>query len=206
MQEFDLKDLWGRADGRADAWYEKLRPELAAIARKKNKHVLQRIRRRVQAEIIFNLFIYISLLWLLRDIHFVIFMLLAFLFLFISGNAYRYYRQFSKNIAKVPTMNIVASTESYLKIIHDYKNRLLRFSMFLIPFSLSVGFVAGFGTGTDNNYAALSEPQFWFISVLIVAITAIPTYYYTKWYHRVFLLSKEKELQAVLNGLREEEE
>ena len=62
MQEFDLQELWGQADDRAEAWYDRLRPDLVAIARQKNDSIVQRIRRLVQWELLFSAVAFIGLL------------------------------------------------------------------------------------------------------------------------------------------------
>ena len=66
MQEFDLQELWGQADDRAEAWYDRLRPDLVATARKKNDSVLQRIRRLVQGELLFSTMAFVWLAFLLE--------------------------------------------------------------------------------------------------------------------------------------------
>lgn len=205
MQEFDLKELWGQANDRADAWYESLRPDLVATARKKNDSVLQRIRRLVQGEMIFSVVALVAVLCYWQAFHPVFLVLLEVTILLVMLVSYRYYQHFSEEIAAVPSMNIVASTEAYLNILSDYKKRLIRLSMILMPISLVIGFMAGFGLGTENDYTALLTPKFWYFTIPSLLLVAIPTYFFTRWYYHFFIGSKEKELSAVLERLREEE-
>ena len=206
MQEFDLKDIWEGAGAGAEAWYKELRPELVAMARKKNDSVLQRIRRLVLQEVIFSLVVFAFAVYYLRDIPLALYLLMIVFFLGVMAISYRYYMQFSREIAQVPTMNIVESTSSYLRILSNYKNRLIRLSIALMPVGLIVGFLAGFGAGSENDFSALQKPLFWVISIVALGIIAGPTYLFTRWYYRFFLGSKEKELEQVLERLRQEEE
>lgn len=205
MKEFDLQELWGQADDRAEAWYERLRPDLVATARKKNDSVLQRIRRLVQGEMIFSIMAFVVVLYFWQDFHPLFFGLIELTILGVMYVSYRYYQRFSVEIAAVPGMNIVASTEAYLNILKVYRKRLLRLSITLMPIGLLVGFMAGFGLGTENDFTALLTPKFWYFTIPALLLVAVPTYYFTRWYYHFFIGSKEKELSAVLERLREEE-
>ena len=119
--------------------------------------------------------------------------------------SYRYYQRFTSDIEAVPAMNIVASTEAYLNILNNYKTRLVRLSVLLMPVGLLVGFMAGFGLGNKNDFSALTSSKFWLATIPALIAIAIPTYYFTLWYYRFFIGSKEKELTAVLERLRQEE-
>jgi hypothetical protein len=203
MQEFDLQELWGQGDDRAEAWYDRLRPDLVAIARQKNDSILQRIRRLVQGELLFSALAFVGLLFYWQDFHLFFFLLMECTILLVMVIAYRYYQRFSREIEAVPAMNIVASTESYLNILRGYKKRLIRLSILLMPVGLVVGFMAGFGLGSENDYSALMSLKFWLITIPALAAIAVPTYYFTLWYYRFFIGSKEKELAEVLERLRE---
>lgn len=205
MNEFDLKELWSQADEGAEAWYEGQRPELVATARQKNDSVLQRIRRLVQSELIFGALVFLGMLWWWQEMHPLIFGLMEVSILGLMYMSYRYYRRFREEIAAVPTLNIVASTKGYLNILSAYKKRLLRLSLLLMPFALVIGFMAGFGLGTENDFSGLATFRFWLVTVLSLLLVAIPTYFFTVWYYRFFIGSKEKELATVLERLREEE-
>jgi hypothetical protein len=203
MQEFDLQELWGQADDRAEAWYDRLRPDLVAIARQKNDSILQRIRRLVQGELLFSAVAFVGLLFYWQDFHLLLFLLLELTILLVMVISYRHYLQFSKEIEAVPAMNIVASTEAYLNILRGYKKRLVRLSILLMPVGLIVGFMAGFGLGSENDYSAFLSLKFWLITIPALAAIAVPTYYFTLWYYRFFIGSKEKELAEVLERLQE---
>lgn len=203
MQEFDLQELWGQADDRAEAWYDRLRPDLVAIARQKNDSILQRIRRLVQWELLFSAVAFIGLLFYWQDFQLLFFLLMEFTILLVMVISYRHYLRFSREIEAVPAMNIVASTEAYLNILRGYKKRLVRLSILLMPFGLIVGFMAGFGLGSENDYSSFLNPKFWLITIPALAAVAVPTYYFTLWYYRFFIGSKEKELAKVLERLRE---
>ncbi|WP_367391726.1 hypothetical protein [Lewinella sp. LCG006] len=203
MQEFDLQELWGQADDRAEAWYDRLRPDLVAIARQKNDSILQRIRRLVQGELLFSAMAFIGLLFYWQNFHLFFFLLLEFTILLVMVISYRHYLRFSREIEAVPAMNIVASTEAYLNILRGYKKRLVRLSILLMPLGLVVGFMAGFGLGSENDYSALLHLKFWLITIPSLIAVAVPTYYITLWYYRFFIGSKEKELAEVLERLRE---
>jgi hypothetical protein len=205
MKEFDLKELWSQADEGAEVWYEGQRPELAATARRKNDSVLQRIRRLVQSELLFGGLVFLGVLWWWQEMHPFFFGLMEVSILGLMYMSYRYYCRFREEIAAVPTLNIVASTEGYLNILSAYKKRLLRLSVLLMPFALVIGFMAGFGLGTENDFTALATLKFWLITIPSLLLVAIPTYFFTVWYYRFFIGSKEKELAAVLERLREEE-
>lgn len=206
MQEFNLKDIWENADARAETWYRKLRPELEAMARRKNDSVLQRIRRLVLGEVVFSVVVLALAAYYLRDLPTPLFVLTILFFIGVMAISYRYYMQFSQEIGRVPTLNIVESTSEYLRILSNYKNRLLRLSITLMPIGLVVGFFAGFGAGANNDFSALQDLKFWIISIVALTIVAWPSYLLTKWYYRFFLGSKEKELEQVLARLNEEEE
>ncbi|MEL7427209.1 MAG: hypothetical protein AAFN81_29725 [Bacteroidota bacterium] len=206
MQEFDLKDIWEGAGDGAAAWYKELRPELVAMARKKNDGVLQRIRRLVFREVLFSLMILGLAIYYLRELEVLLYVLIIVFFLGVIAISYRYYLQFSRQISQVPSLNIVESTEAYLELVGNYKNRMIRLSVALMPVGLIVGFFTGFGVGAENDFSAFQKPMFWVISIAALLIIAGPTYYFTKWYYRFFLGSKEKELEQVLARLREEEE
>lgn len=203
MQEFDLQELWGQADDRAEAWYDRLRPDLVAIARQKNDSILQRIRRLVQGELLFSAMAFLGLLFYWQNFHLFFFLLLEFTILLVMVISYRHYLRFSREIEAVPAMNIVASTEAYLNILQGYKKRLVRLSILLMPLGLVVGFMAGFGLGSENDYSALLHLKFWLITIPSLIAVAVPTYYITLWYYRFFIGSKEKELTEVLERLRE---
>jgi hypothetical protein len=203
MQEFDLQEIWGQASDRAEAWYDRLRPDLVAIARQKNDSILQRIRRLVQGELLFSTLAFIGLLFYWQDFHLLFFLLMELTILLVMFISYRYYLRFSREIEAVPAMNIVASTEAYLNILRGYKKRLIRLSVLLMPIGLIVGFMAGFGLGSEKDYSALMSLKFWLITLPSLAAVAVPTYYLTLWYYRFFIGSKEKELAEVLERLRE---
>jgi hypothetical protein len=203
MQEFDLQELWGQSDDRAEAWYDRLRPDLVAIARQKNDNILQRIRRLVQGELLFSTLAFAGLLFYWQNFHLASFLLMELTILLVMVISYRHYLRFSREIEAVPAMNIVASTEAYLNILRGYKKRLVRLSILLMPVALLVGFMAGFGLGSENDYSALKKPKFWLITIPALAAVAVPTYYLTLWYYRFFIGSKEKELAEVLERLRE---
>ncbi|WP_020537390.1 hypothetical protein [Lewinella cohaerens] len=205
MQEFDLQELWGQANDRAEAWYDRLRPDLVATARQKNDSVLQRIRRLVQGELLFSTAAFVGLLFYWQDFHPLFLILMESTILLVMIIAYRYYRRFTSDIEAVPAMNIVASTEAYLNILNTYKTRLVRLSIFLMPVGLIIGFMAGFGLGNKNDFSAFSSSKFWLTTIPALIAIAIPTYYFTLWYYRFFIGSKEKELAAVLERLRQEE-
>ncbi len=203
MQEFDLQELWGQADDRAEAWYDRLRPDLVAIARQKNDSILQRIRRLVQWELLFSALAFLGLLFYWQDFHLLFFLLTEFTILSVMVISYRHYQRFTREIEAVPAMNIVASTEAYLNILRGYKKRLVRLSILLMPVALLVGFMAGFGLGSEKDYSALMSFKFWLVTIPALAAVAVPTYYLTLWYYRFFIGSKEKELAEVLERLRE---
>ena len=165
MQEFDLQDIWEGADVDAAQWYERLRPELVAMARQKNDSVLQRIRRMVLWEIVFALLTLAVSMYYLRDLPVFLFVGLIAFFMVVITISYRYYLQFSREIGQVPSLNIVESTSAYLRILSNYKNRLVRLSIILMPLGLIVGFFAGFGVGAENDFSALREAKFWLITI-----------------------------------------
>ncbi len=206
MQEFDLKNIWEEADAGAERWYQELRPELVAMARRKNDSVLQRIRRLVLWEILFAVASLALAVYYLQGLSTPLYVLMIVFFIVVIAISYRYYLQFSQEISEVPSLNIVESTSAYLRILSNYKNRLIRLSIALMPVGLVVGFFAGFGMGADNDFSALQDPVFWVISIVALAIVAVPSYLLTKWYYRFFLGSKEKELEQVLIRLQQEEE
>ncbi len=206
MQEFDLKNIWEGAGAGAEAWYQELRPELEAMARKKNDSVLQRIRRLVFWEVLFSFVVLGLAVYYLRTLPVLLYVLMLSLLLVVIAISYRYYLQFSNETNQVPTLSVVESTAAYLRILNNYKNRLLRLSIIFIPIGLIVGFFTGFSMGAKNDFSAFQKPLFWLINAGILAVMAGPTYFLTKWYYRFFLGSKEKELEQVLARLREEEE
>lgn len=205
MQEFDLKELWNQADERAEAWYAGQRPELVAMAQQKNDSVLHHIRRLLQSELVFGAVVFVGILWSWQDLHPLFFVLIEVTIAVVMYLSYRYYRRFSEEIAAVPTLHIVAATESYLNILKAYKKRLLRLSVLLMPFALVIGFMAGFGLGTENDFTALATFKFWLFTIPALLLVAAATYFFTVWYYRFFIGSKESELAAVLERLREEE-
>lgn len=206
MQEFDLKNIWDDVDAGAAEWYRELRPELVAMARQKNDSVLQRIKRLVLAEIVFAIFVLAAAVYYMRSLPLLLYASIIVFFVVVITISYRYYLQFSREIARVPALNIVESTSEYLRILGDYKNRLIRMSIALMPIGLIAGFFAGFGVGAENDFSALLTPKLWLISVVTLALVAVPSYLLTKWYYHFFLGSKEKELEQVLDRLRQEEE
>ena len=206
MQEFDLKNIWDSTDAGAARWYRELPPELVAIAQKKNDSVMARIRRLVLAEIVFAVVVLGAAVYFMRSLPTLFYASIIVFFVLVIILSYRYYRQFSQEIEQVPALNIVKSTAAYLRILGDYKNRLIRMSIALMPVGLIAGFFAGFGVGAENDFSALQEPKLWLISAVALILVAIPSYLLTKWYYRFFLGSKEKELEQVLARLREEQE
>ena len=204
MREFDLKELWEEANEPAAAWYDRQRSELAATARRKNAGVLQRIRRLVQGELIFSAAVFAGAFWWWSELHPLPFVLLELSILLVMILGYRYYRHFSAAVAAVPTLDVVASTETYLRLLGNYKRRLIRLSLLLTPFALIVGFLAGFGLGTENDFSGLATAKFWLYAVPGLLVGAAAAYFFTVWYYRFFIGSKEKELEALLDRLRDD--
>ncbi|PTM14669.1 MAG: hypothetical protein DA408_02450 [Bacteroidetes bacterium] len=205
MQEFDLESLWNQTDKSAEDWYQRLRPELVALAQRKNDSVLQRIQRMVAAEMVVGVLILVGLLYYVRDFHPLLIAAIIGFFGAILYITYAYYRNFQEKILAVPTLNIIAATCAYLQHVGDYRRRLLQLSIVLLPFSLLIGFFTGFGIGADQDFSSLLTVKFWAVVLPLLAVLGVLFYFFVKWYYRLLLGNKEKELQLVLNRLLEEE-
>ena len=205
MKEFDLQSIWEEADLEATEWYKNLRPDLIAKARKQSSGVLYKLKQFALIELVFGLVFTIFALIYMRNLPFWI---LGTTVLLLSGLIYVSYRQywvFKKQIELVPTLNIIASTTNYLRLIADYRKRSTRFAILIAPILVAAGLILGFFMTGQDKMNRILEPQILLVLCLTLIFLSVLTIWSTKWYYRFFIGSKEKELQSVLDSLVEEE-
>jgi len=203
MKEFDLKSIWGDADQDAKEWYEDLRPELIDMAKKQNDSVLHRLRRLAIIELTSGIFAITALLYYIRSLEIWLLVAATLFMLALVFVSFYQYRVFKQKADQVPTLNIVDSTKSYLTLIHNYKKRLNRVAVVLIPLSILVGVFLGFNQ-YDDDYSTFFKWETWSTLLPVLIALSLLSMLGTRWYYNYFIGSKENELQAVLNGLMEE--
>ncbi len=204
MKEFDLKSIWDGADQQAEQWYQHLRPELIAKAKKQNDSVLHKIQRLTMMEIITGGISLLVLLYFIRAMSVWIIGGTGIVFLCLIYISFHQYRLFKQKADQVPTLNILASTEAYLKLINDYRKRLNRIAVLLMPFSILLGLFLGFHLNDVNDYSSFFKLKTWVILLPILLVLSVVSIYLTKWYYSYFIGSREKELQTVVDSLKDE--
>lgn len=205
MKEFDLQSIWNDADHQATEWYEHLRPELITKARKQNNGVLHKLKHFAMVELIFGIVFTIVITIYTYQYSF---WLMSGAFLSLSALTYISYRQywlFKKQVALVPTQDIITSTTNYLNLITDYRNRMTRLAILIAPFAVALGMYLGYILNGKNNFYTLFETNILVILIPALIVLSVLTTFTSKWYYNFFIGSKEKELQSVLDSLTVEE-
>lgn len=205
MKEFDLKSIWEEAGHEATAWYDHLRPDLIAKARKQSNSVLYKLKRFAMIELISGVVFTIVALIYMRHLPY---WLLGTTFLFLSSLIYISYRQywaFKKQVALVPTLNIIASTTTYLHLITDYRKRSTRLAILITPLVIVIGLFLGYVMNGQDRFTKILNTEILITLGLTLILLSVIIILTTKWYYNFFIGSKEKELQFVLDSLGEEE-
>ena len=205
MKEFDLQSIWDDADHGAAEWYERLRPELITKARKQNNGILYQLKRLAMIELVLGVIFTIAITTYMSQQSF---WLMGGAFLFLSGLTYASYRQywlFKKQVALVPTLDIIASTTSYLNLIAAYRKRMTRFAVLITPLAVGVGMYLGYMMNGASNFSKIFEPEVLVVLIPVLLLLSVLTIFSSKWYYNFFIGSKEKELQSVLDSLKVEE-
>ncbi len=205
MKEFDLQSIWDGTDHGATEWYERLRPELITKARRQNNGVMYKLKRLAMIELVLGgIFTIVITIYMSQQS----FWLMGGAFLFLSCLTYVSYRQywlFKKQVALVPTLNIIASTTSYLNLIAAYRKRMTRFAILITPLAVGVGVYLGYMMNGASNFSKIFETEVLVILIPVLILLSVSTIFISKWYYNFFIGSKEKELQSVLDSLQVEE-
>jgi hypothetical protein len=203
MQEFDLHKLWDDANADADQWYQQRRQELLAQAQQRSASILQKLRRQFLWETLLSLALgAIVIAWFFQPVSWIfwgiVLFWLASTLLFV-----RIYYQFRQDIARLPLLDVKASTAGFLRLLREHGQRLVRLYWVLGPLGLIFGYFVGFLEGSANNYAALQDWRFWAISIPALALTGWLFTYYGRWRYQRAIGRREIELEEILESLGE---
>lgn len=203
----DLKDYWKPDDTSRHA---AAAANIQKPAAKRSKHPLQMLYRRIRSYFLINTLgiLFTAVLLFLFPIT-IVQVLLGFVILAQLWSAKRTFDLFQKiqNALSDEKTGMLNLLKQQLALILDFIKLEERLTIFVLPFALAGGFIAGGLSGSDKSVTEFfAEPTIQ-IGILVTLLVFIPLFYFiTKWVNRMLFSHHTESLSHMIHSLENDAE
>jgi len=203
MEEFDLRDIWKKADQSAGQFFEGIAPELEQRARKRSKSTIDKVLRNAGLEMLFTVVFGVAVLFL-PDLSDALFWGLVIGNLVAIPLAFHIYKRLYDRIRTINQATLRGALEEKIDILRGFIRKLEWLTYILLP----IGFILGLGASVfeASDPFILSEAL---EKLLLASLIAAPLIILTIWFFKkkyiYWLYGKHlAELEKLYEGLNEQ--